>query len=167
MPPIVYADPVPGDTDAATRLPAIEGWWREDESGAPHLIAGRCSQCSTYVFPPRANNCPNPACDGDELDQVPISRRGTLWSYTENQYAPPPPYPSPDPFEPFAVAAVELADEGIIVLGKVVEGTLAADLKVGMEMELTTMPLYTDDEGVERVTYAWEIAHARSQEGEA
>ena len=80
-----------------------------------------------------------------------MSRRGTLWSYTENRYPPPPPYPPPDPFEPFAVAAVELADEGIIVLGKVVEGTLAADLKVGMEMELATMPLFTDDDGVERL----------------
>ncbi len=52
----------------------------------------------------------------------------------------------------------ELADEGIIVLGKVVEGTLAADLKVGIEMELTTMPLFTDDEGIERIVYAWRIA---------
>ena len=52
----------------------------------------------------------------------------------------------------------QLADEGLIVLGKVVEGTLAADLKVGMEMELTTMPLFTDDDGVERVVYAWRIA---------
>ena len=124
----------------------------------PHLIGGKCPQCGTYVFPPRANNCPNPACDGDDLEQVPLSRRGTLWSYTENRYAPPPPYPAPDPFEPFAVAAVELADEGLIVLGKVVDGTLAADLKVGMEMELTTMPLFTDDDGVERVVYAWRIA---------
>ena len=66
--------------------------------------------------------------------------------------------PSPDPFEPFAVAAVQLADEGVIVLGKVVEGTLAADLKVGIEMELTTMPLYVDDDGVERVVHAWRIA---------
>ena len=90
---------------------------------------------------------------------MPLSRRGTLWSYTENRYAPPPPYPSPDPFEPFAVAAVQLADEGLIVLGKVVEGTLAADLKVGMEMELTTMPLFTDDDGVERIVYAWRIAN--------
>ena len=44
------------------------------------------------------------------------------------------------------------------MLGKVVEGTLAADLKVGMEMELTTMPLYTDDDGFERIVYAWRIA---------
>ena len=120
---------------SASTQPAIDGWFSADGSGAPYLIGGKCHQCGTYVFPPRANNCPNPACDGDELAQVPLSRRGTLWSYTENRYAPPPPYPSPDPFEPFAVAAVQLADEGLIVLGKVVEGTLAADLKVGMEME--------------------------------
>ena len=44
------------------------------------------------------------------------------------------------------------------MLGKVVEGTLAADLKVGMEMELTTMPLYVDDGGVERIVYAWRTA---------
>ena len=124
---------------AATRQePAIDGWFAADDTGVPHLIGAKCPQCGTYVFPPRANNCPNPGCDGDQLEQVPLSRRGTLWSYTENRYAPPPPYPAPDPFEPFAVAAVELADEGLIVLGKVVDGTLAADLKVGMEMELTT-----------------------------
>ena len=53
---------------------------------------------------------------------------------------------------------MQLADEGLIVLGKVVEGTLAADLKIGMEMKLTTMPLFVDDDGVERVVYAWRIA---------
>lgn len=110
------------------------------------------------MFPPRENNCPNPACEADELEPVALSRRGTLWSYTENRYQPPPPYPQADPFVPFAVAAVALAEEGIIVLGKVVEGTLAADLKVGMEMELTTMPLYVDDDEVEHTVYAWKIA---------
>jgi uncharacterized OB-fold protein len=151
-----YADRV----SSASTQPAVDGWFATDGSGEAYLIGGICHQCGTYVFPPRANNCPNPACDGDDLAQVPLSRRGKLWSYTENRYAPPPPYPSPDPFEPFAVAAVELADEGLIVLGKVVEGTLAADLKVGMEMELTTMPLYTDDDGVERTVHAWRIADA-------
>jgi len=87
-----------------------------------------------------------------------MSRRGTLWSYAENRYAPPPPYPAPDPFEPFAVAAVQLADEGLIVLGKVANGSLAEDLKVGMDMELAIEPLYRDDEGVERTVYVWRIA---------
>jgi uncharacterized OB-fold protein len=149
---------VPGSTDATAQLPAIDGWFTTDDAGTTHLNGSKCAVCGTFVFPPRANNCPNPACDGDQLEQVPLSRRGTLWSYTENRYSPPPPYPAPDPFEPFAVAAVELAEEGIIVLGKVVEGTLAADLKVGMEMELTTMPLYTDEDGFVRNVYAWEIA---------
>lgn len=146
---------MPGATDAAQ--PAIDGWWDTDESGLPHLIGSKCPQCGTYVFPPRANNCPNPACDSDVLEPVTLSRRGTVWSYTENRYPPPPPYPAPDPFEPFAIAAVELADEGLIVLAKVVEGTLAADLSVGMELELALEPLYTDADGVERLTYAWRI----------
>ena len=147
---------------ATRREPAIDGWFADDDTGVPHLIGSRCSRCGTYVFPPvlsgGSNNCPNPACDGNELEQVPLSRRGTLWSYTENRYAPPPPYPAPEPFAPFAVAAVELADEGLIVLGKVVDGTRATDLTVGMEMELTTMPLFTDDDGVERIVYGWRIA---------
>jgi uncharacterized protein len=138
--------------------PAIEGWFATNVTGSPHLIGGKCPECGTYVFPPRKNNCPNPACASDRLESVALSTRGTLWSYTENRYAPPPPYPAPDPFEPFAVAAVELAEEGLIVLGKVVEGTLAADLKIGMAMELTTMALFTDDDGVERIVHAWRIA---------
>jgi uncharacterized protein len=138
--------------------PAIDGWFATDESGSPHLIGSRCPACGTYVFPPRSLDCPNPGCDNGTLEPVALSRRGTLWSYAENRYAPPPPYPAPDPFEPFAVAAVELADEGLIVLGKVVTGTLAEDLKVGMEMELAIEPLYRDDEGVERTVYAWRPA---------
>jgi len=46
------------------------------------------------------------------------------------------------------------------VLGKVVDGTLAADLKVGMQMELATMTLFTDADGVERLVHAWRIAAA-------
>lgn len=144
-------------SEANRQEPAIDGWFATDEGGVTHLIGGKCPGCGTYVFPPRQNNCPNPACAGDELQAVALSARGTLWSYTENRYPPPAPYPAPDPFEPFAIAAVELADEGLIVLGKVVQGTLAADLLVGMEMELTTMPLFTDDDGVERMVHAWRI----------
>ena len=96
--------------DTSTDLPAIDGWWATDSSGAPHLVGARCPGCGTYVFPPRENNCPNPACETNDLEPVALSRRGTLWSYTENRYQPPPPYPQADPFEPFAVAAVELCD---------------------------------------------------------
>jgi len=149
---------VAATADTPTELPAIEGWWALGPDGAPHLLGAKCPVCGTYVFPPRANNCPNPACGADDLESVALSRRGVLWSYTENHYSPPPPYPKSDPFEPFAVAAVHLPAEGIIVLGKVVRGTGAADLTVGMEMELTTMPLYVDEDGAQRTVYAWRTA---------
>ena len=84
----------------------------------------------------RAGFCRNPACDGEEFETVELSRRGTVWSYTDAQYQPPPPYvPRTDPYEPFALAAVELA-EGITVLGQVADGYGVEDLRVGAEVEL-------------------------------
>lgn len=141
-------------TTPANAKPSIEGWFAVGEDGA-HLIGARCGECGTYVFPPRASGCPNPACTNDELDAVPLTRTGTIWSYTENRYQPPPPYPQTDPFEPYALAAVELADEGLVVLGKAAAGVLAADLRVGMTMELAVEPLYVDDDGHERTVYVW------------
>ena len=148
-----YADRV-----SASTQPAVDGWFATDESGAAYLIGSKCHLCGTFVFPPRANHCPNPACDGDELGPGAVVPAWDAVELHRKPLCPTASYPSPDPFEPFAVAAVQLADEGLIVLGKVVEGTLAADLKVGIEMELTTMPLYVDDDGVERVVHAWRIA---------
>ena len=112
------------------------------------------------MFPPREGACPNPACDSDELAPTPLSRRGPVWSYTENHYPPPPPYVAADPFEPYALAAVELADEGIVVLGQVAKGVQAADLRVGMEMQLAVEVLSHDDDH-DSLVYVWEPA-ARS-----
>jgi uncharacterized OB-fold protein len=107
------------------------------------------------VFFPKASfACRNPACDGTEFEEVPLSRRGRVWSYTTNHYAPPAPYVSPDPFEPYSVAAVELSEEKVVVLGQV-EGS-ADSLRVGAEMELVLSPLFTDDEG-EHVVWKWKV----------
>ena len=141
-------------TKPAFAKPAVDGWFAVGDDG-PHLIGARCGECGTYVFPPRATGCPNPACANDGLDAVPLARTGTLWSYTENRYQPPPPYPQTDPFEPYALAAVELAGEGLVVLGKTASGVLAAELQVGMTMELAIEPLYVDDDGDERTVYVW------------
>ncbi len=138
------------------RVPAVEGWFTLDQE--PHLIGCRCSACGTYVFPPRTGACPNPNCDGEDLVSTPLSRVGTVWSYTENQYAPPAPYRAAEPFEPYALAAVQLDKEGIIVLGQVPKGILAADLKVGMPMQLETDVLYrevVDGVDTEFMVYVW------------
>lgn len=112
----------------------VEGWFAAEPE--PHLIGGKCPLCGTFVFPPRSNDCPNPQCESTSLEPVALSRRGTLWSYTENRYAPPAPYVAAEPFEPYALAAVELAAEGVIVLGQVAPGVSGSELKVGMPMQL-------------------------------
>jgi uncharacterized OB-fold protein len=125
--------------------PAIEGWFTTGE--APALLGSRCTTCATTYFPPTGGFCRNPACSGADFDSVELSRRGTVWSYTDAQYQPPPPYVSrTDPYEPFALAAVELA-EGITVLGQVADGYGVGDLRVGAEVELVIEPLNADDEG--------------------
>jgi uncharacterized OB-fold protein len=49
---------------------------------------------------------------------VALSRCGTVWWYTDNRYAPPTPYVATNPFEPYAIAAVELADEKLAIPGR-------------------------------------------------
>jgi uncharacterized protein len=135
------------------RVPAVDGWFTTEEPYT--LIGAKCAACGTYVFPPRSGACPNPDCDSLELEPAPLSRRGRVWSYTENHYAPPPPYVAAEPFEPYALAAVELEAEGLVILGQVAKGVMAADLEIGMEVEVDLQVLFTDDEGVEKWIWTW------------
>jgi uncharacterized OB-fold protein len=135
-----------------TATPAIEGWFTTGPE--PALVGSRCTTCTTVFFPRTAGFCRNPACGGEEFADVELSRRGRIWSYTDAQYQPPAPYiPATDPYQPFALAAVELP-EGIVVLGQVADGYGVADLSVGAEAELVVETLYTDETG-ERTIWRW------------
>jgi hypothetical protein len=118
---------------------AIDGWFVIEEDGT-HLIGTRCATCGTVAFPPRAGFCPNPGCDGEAMEPARLSRRGRVWSYTNAGYPPPAPFATAEPYTPVTLAAVELAREGIVVLGQVKDLTVE-DLEVGMELELTHGPL--------------------------
>ncbi len=132
-----------------TRLPAIDGWFT---GGAePRLLGSRCTACGTYFFPKETFACRNPRCGGSALEETPLSSRGTLWSFTDNRYPPPPPFVAGEPFEPYAVAAVELALEKMVVLGQVARGVRTEQLAVGMEMEVTVETLFEDDAGVHEI----------------
>jgi uncharacterized OB-fold protein len=120
---------------SAAKAPVLEGWFTLDER-EPHLLGSRCTSCGTYYFPKAKNFCRNPDCSGEQFEEVKLSRTGALWSYTNASYAPPEPFVAADPFTPFAIAAVELAHEKMIVLGPVVDGVPSAALKVGQPMEL-------------------------------
>lgn len=136
-----------------TQVPAIEGWF-EMNFQEPRLLGSRCSACKTYFFPAESTYCRNPSCSSTAFDSVPLSNTGTLWSFTNNCYQPPAPYVSPDPFEPYIVAAVELADEKMVVLGQVVRGVAIHELRAGMEMQLVLDTLNEDDDK-EYIVWKW------------
>jgi uncharacterized protein len=135
------------------RAPAIDGWFTIDDS--PALLGNRCTTCGTVFFPKASFFCRNPACNGEEFDEVRLSQRGRIWSFTDAQYQPPPPYiPRSDPHGPFAIAAVELAEEQMVVLGQIADGFGVNDLTVGQQVELVIEPLYADDD-TEYLVYKW------------
>jgi uncharacterized OB-fold protein len=137
-----------------TRVPAVQGWLNIDPAH-PRLIGTKCGNCGSIFFPRETVRCRNPRCGHKELGDVELSPRGTLWSFTGAEYQPPAPYvPRTNPFQPFAIAAVELAAEKITILGQVVEGVKVADLKIGQEMELTLDTLLEDDE-TETIVWKW------------
>lgn len=126
-------------------LPAVEGWFTMDEA-APCLLGTRCTACATYYFPPLSGLCRNPHCDSFELEPVELSRRGRIWSYTDAQYQPPPPFVAADPYVPYGVCAVELNREQMVVMGQVVPGVGVDRLSVGAEVEVVLDTLYEDDD---------------------
>lgn len=137
---------------------ALEGWFSMDQQ-QPHLIGSQCCSCGTYYFPRASGFCRNPDCDGESFEDVPLSRTGKVWSFTNACYQPPEPYIAADPYEPFTIAAVELDKEKMIVLGQVVRGVNVNDLKAGMTMEIVLEPLYENEEG-QHLIWKWKPVSA-------
>lgn len=133
--------------------PAIDGWFTM-ESESAHLIGSRCDNCGTYYFPKELSHCRNPRCGGNEFTEVRLSRIGKLWSYTNACYKPPEPFVASEPFEPFAIAAVELEKEKMIVLGQMASGSELHHLKIGDHVELVIEPLH-ESNGVKKMIWKW------------
>ena len=122
--------------------------------GEPRLIGGKCPDCGNVVFPMQ-KDCPK--CTGDRIEQVELSTKGVLWTWTIQGFAPKsPPYigeTDPENFEAYGVGYVELPGE-VKVEARLTEND-PTRLRVGMEMELTVVPLAVDEEGNEVVTFAF------------
>ena len=157
------------------RVPAVEGWFTVpplddspiDPRGVPgvKLIGTRCSGSGTYFFPPERVMSRAPGYSDAELEEIELSDRGRLWSYTDAQYQPPEPFvAATDPYEPVCLAAVELDRERLVVLGQVVRGVTVDDLRVGMEMELVLDTLSEDDQA-EYVVWKWRPVEGADREG--
>jgi uncharacterized OB-fold protein len=138
--------------DDRTRVPIAEGLFVE--SPEPHLLGSRCTDCGALTFP-QQSGCPR--CSSLAVETVPLPRRGTLWTWTSQDFLPKsPPYTGREDlatFRPWLVGYAELEN------GLVVEGRLAGfDDRlpvIGEEVEVTIVPFTTDEKGNEVMLYAF------------
>ncbi len=128
--------------------PIDPGLWTEGPS--PQLIGGRQKATGRIVFPMPSGE------EGQAFEPVPLSRTGTLWSWTVQGFEPKSPYDGPQPFVPFGVGYVELPGE-VIVETRL---TRTTDLRIGMAMELVI-----EDFGKGRSTFAFAPRETSEEQG--
>ncbi len=123
-------------------------------SESPQLIGSRCVTCGNHMFPVQ-QGCPK--CTGAETEEVLLGRRGTLWTWTVQGFPPKaPPYAGdvdPKTFKAFGVGYVELPGQ-LKIESRLTEAD-PEKLKIGREMEMVIVPLSTDANGNEVVTFAF------------
>ncbi|PXY36808.1 DNA-binding protein [Prauserella flavalba] len=112
------------------------------------LRGSRCADCGAYTFPYQGG-CPR--CTGDSMIEVPLSRTGTLWSWTVQGFRPKPPYTGTA--DSYGVGYVELPGE-LIVEARLTEAD-PERLRIGMPVELVLVPFRTDESGVDVHTFAF------------
>jgi len=136
-----------------TKIPFAEGLftWPSDE---PRLIGSRCPKCGATTFPVQTF-CPG--CPSDAMEEVLLEPRGTLWTFTTQEFRPKEPYKGPEAPEgdwpPYGVGYIELGNE-IRVESRLTESD-ATKLHIGMEMELRIVPFGADEDGNELVNFAF------------
>ena len=128
-----------------------------NEAGTQGVLVGfRCHDCGIHVFGP-AIFCQG--CTPARLDPVDFSRHGTLYSYTIVR-VPPAGWPGP---VPYTLGQVQLP-EGPQVLAEVVDCP-AADLKIGIDVELVLQPVPGEAAAPGKIVYKWRPA-GRLEAGE-
>ena len=117
-----------------TKVPVAEGLFTWPPAERPQLIASRHRGTGAVTFPADPSQ--------EAVDEILLSRTGTLFTWTTQQFVPPaPPYTGetdPASFETYAVGYVELP-EGILVESRLTESD-PARLTIGQQMELVLVP---------------------------
>lgn len=112
--------------------PIAENLFTEDMSA---LIGARNRETGHIFFP-------LPLTPDDNIEPIRLASRGTVWTYTVQRFPPKEPYAGPtDPekFKPYAVAYVSLP--GQTMVESRLTGVDVDDVRIGMEVELTAIPL--------------------------
>lgn len=117
-----------------TRVSFREGLF-EEISGKGSLIGARCRNCRQIIFPKR-DTCLN--CLGTDLEQIHLSRSGTLYSYTIAHM------PSEHFEPPYAIGWIELP-EGLRIFSQI-RGWQEQPLTTGMNMTLYLEKIWDEED---------------------
>ncbi|MDG2412427.1 MAG: OB-fold domain-containing protein [Halioglobus sp.] len=134
----------------SNQVPIAEGLFTWPSKN-PALLCSRCQDCGIATFP-AAESCS--ACSGQNVVVEELPGRGTLWTWTVQQFMPKTPYKSgetPETFKPYGVGYVELPG-GVRVEGRLTENN-PAKLSIGMNMEVVFEPYRTDENGDEVISF--------------
>ncbi len=112
------------------------------------LLGARCGECGVYAFG-SAVMCLR--CTSGALEEVTLSTRGSLYSYTL-VHVPPAGWPGP---VPYILGQVELP-EGPHIMAEIVDASFDA-LSVGMSMSLALRTVAVPDTGEEKAVYKWRV----------
>lgn len=115
--------------------PIADNLFTEDMTA---LIGARNTQTGQISFPLPLN----PA---DHIEPVALASRGTVWTYTVQRFPPKTPYAGPadiETFKPYIVAYVELPGQTMVEAR--LTGVEPEEVEIGMEVELTAIPLDPD-----------------------
>jgi uncharacterized OB-fold protein len=135
------------------QIPVAEGLftWPSDE---PRLIGAQCADCGLVSFP-AGSACQR--CGGTDATDKLLSDRGTLWTFTTQDFPPPsPPYDGADTaatFQSYALGYVELSGE-VMVEARLTEPD-PARLAIGQPMRLAIVPYSVSADGTQVMTFAF------------
>lgn len=131
------------------RIPVAEGLFAETADGA-RLIGSRCASCKTPYFP-KVDYCRHPECTSSQIEDAGFGPDGTIWSCAIQDYPPPPPAKFDKPYQPYAMAVVDLAD-GLRVLGQIKTDDIRS-VQPDQKVTLVIDTLCHDEAGNEVVTW--------------
>jgi uncharacterized OB-fold protein len=110
-----------------------EGLFKEDENGM-HLLGAKCRKCGKISFP-KTDICHD--CLSEELDEVPLSQKGILHSWTITR-VPVGKFPCPHP-----LGVISLPDDKVRVTAPLV----AQDsYEIGKPVQIESAMLWEEDD---------------------
>ena len=115
------------------------------EGGPPYLKGHQCKKCGKIWFP-KFVPCPNPDCWSEEMEVIPLSRQGKIYSVTDVFIG----QPTMREYMPMSMAYVDLPED-IRVFAQL-EGEIGS-FRCGEEVELTTGVVRTNRDGKPIIGY--------------